>query len=48
MSLAKSFEELEMWKLAREIVKDIYKDFAHIISILRGTESRNHRKTESQ
>lgn len=30
MSLATSFEELEIWKLARVIVKDIYRDFAHI------------------
>ena len=28
--LAKRFEELEIWKLAREIVKDVYIDFANI------------------
>lgn len=26
--LAKSFEELDVWKMAREIVRDIYKDFS--------------------
>ena len=26
--LAKSFEDLEIWKMAREIVKDIYQDFS--------------------
>lgn len=26
--LAKSFEDLEIWKMAREIVKDIYRDFS--------------------
>jgi four helix bundle protein len=26
--LAKSFEDLEIWKMAREIVRDIYKDFS--------------------
>ena len=28
--LVTRFEDLEMWKLAREIVKDIYSDFYHI------------------
>lgn len=26
--LAKSFEDLEIWKMAREIVRDIYSDFS--------------------
>lgn len=29
MALAKSFEELEIWKLARVLVKNIYADFSN-------------------